>query len=128
MAVSLLGFAGIYASREVAFTGELWTWSLFLAYLVWGCGQVAAGMFGAWFSELYPVETRSSAVSTIYMIGRGIGSLAPYAVPVVAAMSGGNILNGILVGGLAALICLVAALILPETAGRSFAVIEAKGH
>jgi hypothetical protein len=33
-----------------------------------------------------------------------------------------------MIGGLAAVICLVAALLLPETAGRNFAVIEAKAR
>ncbi|MBV5269151.1 MAG: MFS transporter, partial [Afipia sp.] len=128
MLLSLVGFYGIYISKDAAFPGSLWIWPLFAWYLVWGVGQVAAGMFGAWFSELYPVELRSSAVSTIYMIGRGIGSFAPYVVPLIAAQTGGNLLNGMMIGGLAAVICLVAALLLPETAGRNFAVIEAKAR
>lgn len=128
MLVSVVGFFGIYISKDAVFPGSLWIWPLFAWYLVWGVGQVAAGMFGAWFSELYPVELRSSAVSTIYMIGRGIGSLAPYVVPLIAAQTGGNLLNGMMIGGVAAVICLVAALLLPETAGRSFAVIEAKAR
>ncbi|HWW46932.1 MAG TPA: MFS transporter [Xanthobacteraceae bacterium] len=128
MLVSLIGFVGIYYSKDYVFPGSLWAWPLFAAYLVWGLGQVAAGMFGAWFSELYPVETRSSAVSTIYMIGRGIGSFAPYVVPMIAAQTGGNLLNGMMIGGAAALACLLAAMMLPETAGRNFAVIEAKAR
>lgn len=128
MLLSLVGFYGIYISKDAVFPGSLWIWPLFAWYLVWGVGQVAAGMFGAWFSELYPVELRSSAVSTIYMIGRGIGSFAPYVVPLIAAQTGGNLLNGMMIGGFAAVICLVAALLLPETAGRNFAVIEAKAR
>lgn len=128
MLLSLIGFYGIYISKDAVFPGSLWIWPLFAWYLVWGVGQVAAGMFGAWFSELYPVELRSSAVSTIYMIGRGIGSFAPYVVPLIAAQTGGNLLNGMMIGGFAAVICLVAALLLPETAGRNFAVIEAKAR
>lgn len=128
MLLSLIGFYGIYISKDVTFPGSLWVWPLFGWYLVWGLGQVTAGMFGAWFSELYPVELRSSAVSTIYMIGRGIGSFAPYIVPMVAAQTGGNLLNGMMIGGVAALVCVLAALLLPETAGRNFAVIEAKAR
>jgi hypothetical protein len=60
------------------------------------------------------------------MVGRGVGSLAPYLVPVIAAGLGGDILNGILIGGACILIALISALLLPETAGRRFAVIEAK--
>jgi len=128
MLLSLVGFYGIYISKDVTFPGSLWVWPLFGWYLVWGLGQVTAGMFGAWFSELYPVELRSTAVSTIYMIGRGIGSFAPYVVPMVAAQTGGNLLNGMMIGGIAALVCVLAALLLPETAGRNFAVIEAKAR
>jgi MFS family permease len=124
--VSLVGFAGIYMSRGVLFPGSMWSWPLFYAYLLWGCGQVGAGMFGAWFSELYPVEIRTTAVSTIYMVGRGLGSFAPYIVPIIASAYGGDIMNGIFVGAVGAAICVVASLLLPETAGRSFAVIEAK--
>jgi hypothetical protein len=62
------------------------------------------------------------------MIGRGIGSFAPYVVPMVAAQTGGNLLNGMMIGGIAALVCVLAALLLPETAGRNFAVIEAKAR
>jgi MFS family permease len=128
MLVSLVGFYGIYTAKDALFPGSLWIWPLFAWYMVWGLGQVAAGMFGAWFSELYPVELRSSAVSTIYMVGRGVGSFAPYVVPMIAAQTGGNLLNGMMIGALAAVICLIAALLLTETAGRNFAVIEAKAR
>lgn len=53
-------------------------------------------------------------------------SLASYLVSVIAAGLGGHILNGILIGGSCILIALICALLLPETAGRRFAVIEAK--
>ena len=128
MAISIIGFIGIYFSAGVSFSGSLIAWPLFAWYVLWGIGQTAAGMFGCWFSELYPVELRSSAVSTIYMVGRGIGSVAPFLVPVVAAHSTSGIAGGMMAGLAAAVVCAVAALLLPETAGRSFAVIEAKAR
>ncbi len=124
--ISVVGFIGIYMSAGT-FTGSLWAWPLFGWYVFWGAGQTAAGMFGPWFSELYPVELRSSAVSTIYMVGRGFGSLAPYVVPVAAAGMGG-LLIGMMLGLGAALVCLIVSLLLPETAGRSFNVIEDKAR
>jgi MFS family permease len=124
--VSIIGFIGIYMSAGSTFNGSLLAWPLFAWYVFWGMGQTAAGMFGPWFSELYPVELRSSAVSTIYMVGRGIGSIAPFVVPFVAANTGGGIAGGMMVGLGAAVLCALAALLLPETAGRSFAVIESK--
>ena len=62
------------------------------------------------------------------MVGRGIGSVAPFVVPVVASNSANGIAGGMMVGLAAAVICAVAALLLPETAGRSFAVIETKAR
>lgn len=124
--ISVVGFIGIYMAAETAFPGSPFAWSLFGWYIVWGVGQTAAGMFGPWFSELYPVELRASAVSTIYMVGRGIGSVAPFVVPYVAAHSTSGIAGGMMIGLIAAVACVIAALLLPETAGRSFAVIETK--
>lgn len=126
--ISIIGFIGIYTTAGAHFPGSLLLWPLFGWYVFWGIGQTAAGMFGCWFSELYPVELRASAVSTIYMVGRGIGSIAPFVVPVVAANSVNGIVGGMMVGLAAAVICAVASLLLPETAGRSFAVIEAKAR
>jgi MFS family permease len=126
--ISIIGFIGIYTTAGTNFPGSLLLWPLFGWYVLWGIGQTAAGMFGCWFSELYPVELRASAVSTIYMVGRGIGSVAPFVVPVVASHSANGVAGGMMVGLAAAVICAVAALLLPETAGRSFAVIETKAR
>jgi MFS family permease len=126
--VSIIGFVGIYTSGDPTYSGSLLAWPLFGWYVFWGMGQTAAGMFGPWFSELYPVELRSSAVSTIYMIGRGIGSIAPFVVPFVAAHTTSGVLGGMMIGLGAAVVCALAALLLPETAGRSFAVIESKAR
>lgn len=124
--ISVVGFVGIYASGAGKYPGSILVWPVFWWYVLWAAGQTSAAMFGPWFSELYPVELRATAVSTIYMVGRGAGSMAPYVVPVAAASFGGNILEGMMIGIAAAVLCLVAALALPETAGRSFAVVESK--
>jgi MFS family permease len=126
--ISIVGFIGIYMAAQTTFPGSPFVWSLFGWYVVWGVGQTGAGMFGPWFSELYPVELRASAVSTIYMVGRGIGSIAPFVVPYVAAHNTSGLAGGMMIGLAAALVCVVAALLLPETAGRSFAVIETKAR
>lgn len=124
-AIGIVGYAGIYLSAGTPYPGSL-IWLLLLWYMVWGVGQVSAGMFGPWFSELYPVEVRSTAVSTIYVVGRGVGSLAPLLVPFVVSSLHVHLIVGMMMGAIAAVICLIAALILPETAGRSFDVIEIK--
>jgi MFS family permease len=123
--IAIVGYAGIYASAETPYAGSL-MWLLLGWYALWGAGQVSAGMFGPWFSELYPVEVRSTAVSTIYVVGRGVGSFSPFLVPMVVSGFNTQIINGMMIGVIAAFACLIAALLLPETAGRRFSVIEAK--
>jgi MFS family permease len=124
--IGVVGYIAIYFTGSVEYPGTFWTWALFWWYMFWWVGQASACMFGPWFSELYPVELRASAVSTIYMIGRGIGTFAPPVVSAVAAGFGGNLFLGIMVGLAGSLLVLVASLVLPETAGRRFAVIESK--
>lgn len=126
--LSIIGFAGIYYTAKTSFPGSLFVWPLVGWYLLWGAGQTCAAMFGPWFAELFPVESRSSAVSTIYMIGRGVGSIAPYAVPALVPFAGGKLSHAMMIGLPAAAITLIAALCLPETAGRAFAVVESKDH
>ena len=101
------------------------SWGLFWAYLLWGLGQGSIGQFGPWFAELYPVEIRSTATSTIFNLGRLVGSVAPYVVPVLAA-SLGSLRDAMMLGVVGAVISLLFTFFLPETVGRTFAVIEAK--
>jgi MFS family permease len=125
---TLVGIAGlvfIYFAGVDRYPGVLLSWSLFWAYLVWGFGQGAIGQFGPWFSELYPVEMRSTAASTIFTTGRLIGSLAPYAVPVIAAAFG-SLRDAMMLAVVGSIISLLVALLLPETVGRPFAVVESK--
>jgi MFS family permease len=124
--VSVAGFVGLYAAGGTNYPGSIWAWPLFWCYLLWGLGQTAACMFGPWLSELFPVEMRASAVSSVYTMGRAIGAVAPYAVPAAAASLGGNLLLGMMLGLAGSVICLMAVLLLPETAGRRFAVVEGK--
>ena len=57
-------------------------------------GNSALGVVGTWLSEIYPIDVRSTAVSFIYMAGRGVGSLAPVVVPMAAALFGGDLAIG----------------------------------
>jgi MFS family permease len=123
--VGIAGVIGIYFAGVDRYPGALLSWSLFWAYLVWGFGQGAIGQFGPWFSELYPVEMRSTAASTIFTTGRLIGSLAPYAVPVIAAAFG-SLRDAMMLAIVGSVISLLVALLLPETVGRPFAVVEGK--
>ncbi len=123
--IGMAGLAGIYLAGADRYPGSLLSWSLFWAYLVWGFGQGAIGQFGPWFAELYPVEMRSTAASTIFTTGRLVGSIAPYAVPAIAAAVG-SLRDAMMLAVAGSIISLVITLLLPETVGRSFAVVEGR--
>jgi SHS family lactate transporter-like MFS transporter len=60
-------------------------------------------------------------VSVVYMAGRGVGSLAPIAVPLAAGYFEGDLARGMLVVVPAIALFLVMTLVLPETRRRSTA-------
>jgi MFS family permease len=127
---TLIGIAGliaIHSTSATRFPGDTMSWGLFWAYLLWGFGQASIGQFGPWFAELYPVEMRATATSTIFNIGRLIGSMAPYIVPaIIAAGLVGSLRDAMMLGIIGAAISLVFTFLLPETVGRTFAVVEKK--
>jgi MFS family permease len=119
---SLIGMA-LWGSQLYA--GSKTEWPMFWLYFAFGIGNVALGVTGVWISELYPVNLRATAVSTFYMGGRGLGSIAPVVVPLVAAHLGGSLLHGMVAVALpAAAVFIIASLLLPETRGRD---LSAKG-
>lgn len=78
---------------------------------------------------VYPVDLRATAVSTVYMVGRGLGSTAPVVVPLVTAQVGGNLLGGMLIVGIpCALIFVLASLFLPETRGRTLSYVAGESR
>ncbi len=113
--VFLLGIA-VWSNQR--YEGSLGAWPLFWLYIAFGLGNTSLGVVGTWLSELYPIAVRSTAVSTIYMAGRAVGSIAPIVVPQVAAAYGGNLAHGMLIALPAAVLFLVLTCFLPETAGR----------
>lgn len=122
--IGCVGLAAIFAFGSERFSGDLLGWPIVWAYALWGFGQGAIGQFGPWFAELYPVELRSTAASTIFTMGRLVGAIAPWLVPVIAASAG--LLNAMMLAFAGSVISLVFAFMLPETAGRAFEVIEGK--
>jgi MFS family permease len=123
--IGIAGLISIYFAGVDRYPGTLLTWSLFWAYLLWGFGQAAIGQFGPWFAELYPVEMRSTAASTIFTTGRLVGSIAPYAVPAIAAAVG-SLRDAMMLAIVGSVISLLVTLLLPETVGRKFDVVEGK--
>jgi MFS family permease len=123
--MSVVALAGIYAAGSGRYPGSIWAWPLVWCYVLWGFGQGAFGQFGPWFAELYPVEMRSTAASTIFTAGRLIGSMAPYVVPVIAGIFG-SLLDAMMLAIVGSIVTLLLALVLPETVGRPFAVVESK--
>ena len=60
-----------------------------------------------------------------FTAGRLVGSAMPYIVPLLAAHFH-NLFTAMMFGVVGSILCLIFALLLPETAGRKFAVIEGK--
>jgi MFS family permease len=125
--ICILGFAAIYLYGRVDYPGAVLSWPLFWGYALWGLGQGSIGVFGPWYSELFPVEFRSTGTSVTFTTGRLIASAMPYLVPVIAALLH-DLFAAMMFGVIGAALSLLFALFLPETAGRTFTVIEGKEH
>jgi MFS family permease len=125
--ICILAFVAFYLFGRVNYPGSVLGWSLFWCYALWGLGQGSIGVFGPWYSELFPVELRATGASTTFTVGRLIGSVMPYLVPVLAAEFK-DLFTAMMFGAVGAVLSLLFALFLPETAGRKFAVIESKEH
>jgi MFS family permease len=113
----LTGF-GLFFLADQKYPGNLIGFPMFWVALTFTIGNSALGVVGTWLSELYPIEVRSTAVSFVYMAGRGIGSLAPVLVPMTAAYFGGELAMGMLVAAAAVVLFLAMTLMLPETHRR----------
>jgi len=122
-AIGIVGLVLIYAGSAVRYPGAYLTWPLFWGYLVWGFGQGAIGQFGPWYAELYPVEMRATATSTIFTTGRLVGSIAPFVVPLLAAALG-SLRDAMMLAVVGSVVSFLLAFALPETVGRKFAVVE----
>ncbi len=122
-AIGIVGLFLIYRGGAVRYPGALFGWPLFWGYLVWGFGQASIGQFGPWYAELYPVEMRSTATSTIFNCGRLVGSIAPFVVPLLAA-SLGSLRDAMMLAIVGSVVSFLFAFLLPETVGRKFAVVD----
>jgi MFS family permease len=118
----------LYIFARDKFPGSLFGFPMFWTYIAFVIGNSALGVVGTWLSEIYPIEVRSTAVSFIYMAGRGVGSFAPVVVPLAAAAFGGELAMGMLVVVPAIIIFLAMTLSLPETRGRELASIGTDNH
>jgi predicted MFS family arabinose efflux permease len=125
--ICLLGFVAMVLFGQVNYPGSVLGWPLFWGYALWGLGQGSIGVFGPWYSELFPVALRSTGASTTFTAGRLIGSAMPYQVPMIAAQLH-DLFTAMMFGAMGASLSLLFALFLPETAGRKFSVIESKEH
>lgn len=125
--ISVAGFVAFYLFGRAGYAGSVFGWPLFWCYMLWALGQGTFGVFGPWYSELFPVELRSTGASTTFTAGRLVGSVMPYFVPLLAAYYH-DLFTAMMFGIIGSVLCLVFASLLPETAGRKFAVIEGKEH
>jgi MFS family permease len=112
---------GLYIFAHDRFAGSLFGFPMFWVYIAFVIGNSALGVVGTGLSEIYPIEVRSTAVSFIYMAGRGVGSFAPVVVPLTAGWFGGQLALGMMVVVPAIIVFLAMTLSLPETRGRELA-------
>ena len=115
----MISLLGLYRWGHVRYAGSLAEWPIFWLYILFGMGNSALGVAGTWLSEIYPIEVRSTAVSTVYMMGRAVGSLAPIAVPAAAGLLGGDLVSGMAICLPAALLFFVLTIVMPETRWRA---------
>jgi MFS family permease len=125
--ICLLGFVAMDGFGRVNYPGAVLEWPLFWGYALWGLGQGSISIFGPWYSELFPVELRSTGASTTFTAGRLIGSAMPFLVPMIDAQLH-DLFTAMMFGAVGAGLSLLFSLFLPETAGRKFSVIESKEH
>ncbi|MDB5604499.1 MAG: transporter [Bradyrhizobium sp.] len=110
---------GLYLFAHDKYQGSIIGFPMFWTYIAFVIGNSALGVVGTWLSEIYPIEVRATAVSVVYMAGRGIGSFAPVVVPIAAAAFGGELAMGMMVVAPAIVLFLAMTLSLPETRRRT---------
>ena len=125
--ICIFGYGMLYLFGRADYPGSIFFWPLFWCYALWALGQGSIGMFGPWYSELFPVELRSTGASAAFNVGRLIGGAMPYVVPLIAAELH-DLFKAMMFGVVGATFSLLFALFLPETVGRKFAVIEGKEY
>lgn len=117
-----IALGGLYLFGQQPYQGSVLLWPLCWCYVLFNVGNTALGVVGPWMSELYPTHVRATAASTNYMAGRAIGSIGPTIVPVIAGLFAGDLRMGMMVALPAALAFFIAAIILPETRGRTLSM------
>ncbi len=108
--------AGFLTVGRGPYHGSLATFPAFWIYLAFMMGHSSLAVAGPWLSELFPTAVRATAVSTIYMVGRGTSSIALVVVPVAAAYASQDLALGICAVAIPSIaVFLAMTLMLPET-------------
>jgi MFS family permease len=112
---SILSGLAIYAYTQMQLTNNQ------ILVLGFPLGFAASGIFGglgAFLTELFPSALRANGQGFAYNFGRGVGALFPTLVGYLSAKSTLGLAIGMFAGG-AYCVVLIAALLLPETKGRT---------
>ncbi len=96
---------------------------LMISYLLMNFGFGFFGIFGVWFSEIFPTRARATGSSFAYSTGRGMASFGPLVVGLLAAASN-SLFLGVSTGIFAILIMLVAIPFMTEDKGRQISSFE----
>jgi MFS family permease len=84
--------------------------------LLWASGIGYFGIYGVWFTEIFPTRLRSTGAGFAFNVGRGVSSLSPLVVAVALPLLGLG--GGMALALLPAALMVPLALRLPETRGR----------
>jgi MFS family permease len=111
---------------NVIHSADIWTTPVIIGYLVIDLGFGYFGAQGAWLSELFPTEIRSTAQNIAYYIGRGIGAgVFPLMFLTITTAAGGGVRLEIALGVIGTVGTIVFAALLPETRGTAIEQVGA---
>lgn len=116
----------VFAAMLVVLCTQIPITDTAMLFLGFPLGFFLSGIFsgmGAFLSELFPSRVRGSGQGFCYNFGRAVGSLFPVLVGHFSKTMPLGEAIGILAGG-AYMIVVVAALILPETRGKTLVAFE----
>ncbi len=94
-----------------------------LSYGLMNFGFGFFGIFGVWFSEIFPTRARAAGSSFAYGVGRGVASLGPLIVGLLAVTSN-SLFFGISTGVFAIILMIMAIPLMTESKGREFSSLD----
>jgi MFS family permease len=116
--ILLIGFIMLTAANMYMKTVS----AVAVSYLVISLGLGTFGIFGAWFSEIFPTRVRATGSSFAYNVGRGLASASPLIIGIVATAN--SLELGISTCIISLFVVLIAVPFMVDSKGRSISSVE----